>query len=97
MKGFDNMLPQAATVRRGGQQASVAAKDLVLGDLVILETGLHVFLVSTPAYIRTLGDKVPADIALLQCRGLRIDLSSMTGESLPVKMRTVSEPPSEVL
>lgn len=79
MNGFDNMLPQVATVRRGSQQVSVQAKDLVLGDVVVLETG----------------DKVPADIALLQCRGLRADLSSMTGESLPVKMRTLSDPSSE--
>jgi magnesium-transporting ATPase (P-type) len=40
MKGFGSMLPPAATARRAGVQSSVAAKDLVAGDIVILETGM---------------------------------------------------------
>ncbi|SPQ93560.1 unnamed protein product (mitochondrion) [Plasmodiophora brassicae] len=78
MQGFQKMMPQNACVRRGGVQTTINAVDLVRGDIVILSTG----------------DRVPADVALLTARGLRIDMSSMTGESLPVKMCSILEPPA---
>jgi P-type Ca2+ transporter type 2C len=57
-----------ARVRRAGHVESVAAKELVPGDVVLLEGG----------------DKVPADGRILTSAGLDIEESSLTGESLPV-------------
>jgi len=59
-----------ATVRRDGRRRRVDAADLVRGDVVILEPG----------------DKVPADLRLLDgaVRDLKIDESALTGESEPV-------------
>jgi Ca2+-transporting ATPase len=57
-----------ATVLRQGEKKRIGATDLVVGDIVFLQGG----------------DKVPADIRLLQVRELQIDESALTGESLPV-------------
>jgi Ca2+-transporting ATPase len=56
------------TVRRDGHKLRVDAVELVPGDIVIL----------------TAGDRVPADLRLLQIRSLQVDESALTGESLPV-------------
>ncbi|WP_213450445.1 HAD-IC family P-type ATPase [Rhizomonospora bruguierae] len=57
-----------ATVRRDGAAARVPADELVPGDVVTLGPG----------------DVVPADCRLIEARGLEMDESSLTGESLPV-------------
>ncbi|HLS88768.1 MAG TPA: cation-translocating P-type ATPase [Sphingobacteriaceae bacterium] len=57
-----------ARVLREGVVASVAAKDLVPGDLLLLETG----------------DRIPADARLYQADSLEVDEAALTGESLPV-------------
>ena len=58
-----------ATVRRDGKRRRVASEELVPGDVVILEAG----------------DRVPADLRLTAMRELRVDESTLTGESLPVR------------
>ncbi|MDI3257154.1 MAG: HAD-IC family P-type ATPase, partial [Kyrpidia sp.] len=58
-----------AHVLRRGKKWVVPAADLVPGDVVFLEAG----------------DRVPADLRLLQGQGLEIEESSLTGESLPVQ------------
>jgi Ca2+-transporting ATPase len=62
-------LPHDARAWRDGGLALVAARDLVVGDVVEL----------------ALGDRVPADARLLGADRLRLDLSLLTGESLPVE------------
>ena len=58
-----------AKVLRDGQVTSVKSTQLVPGDIVVLETG----------------DIVPADMRLLESTNLKIDESSLTGESVPVE------------
>jgi magnesium-transporting ATPase (P-type) len=60
-----NMLSVEATVIRDGERFDVPARDLVPGDLVYLEAG----------------DNVPADLRILDADNLRIQESSLTGES----------------
>lgn len=57
-----------ARVLREGMVTQVAAKDLVPGDLLLLETG----------------DRIPADARLYQADTLEVDEAALTGESLPV-------------
>ncbi|HEU6444576.1 MAG TPA: HAD-IC family P-type ATPase [Gaiellaceae bacterium] len=62
------MVPDEATVLRGGARVSVDATMLVPGDVVLLASG----------------DKVPADLRLLAVRGLMVEEAALTGESVPV-------------
>ncbi|WP_416901803.1 HAD-IC family P-type ATPase [Micromonospora echinospora] len=55
-------------VRRAGVEQVVSADELVVGDVILLESG----------------DAVPADCRILESVGLEADESSLTGESLPV-------------
>ncbi|HKJ22585.1 MAG TPA: HAD-IC family P-type ATPase, partial [Gammaproteobacteria bacterium] len=67
-----NMLSARAMVRRDGRQFSVPAEELVPGDIVLLQAG----------------DKVPADLRLIQARGLQIQEAALTGESVAVEKAT---------
>jgi len=55
-------------ILRDADTYEINAQELVPGDIVLLESG----------------DKVPADLRLLQCHDLEVDESLLTGESLPV-------------
>lgn len=67
MESFRNMLPQMISVLREGQVARIEAKLLVPGDVILLEEG----------------DRVPADGRLIEVNQLKVDHSSLTGESEP--------------
>ncbi|WP_285906444.1 cation-transporting P-type ATPase [Pseudodesulfovibrio pelocollis] len=58
-----------ALVLRAGEQVRLPASALVPGDVVLLRSG----------------DKVPADMRVISERELRIDESTLTGESVPVE------------
>lgn len=60
--------PARATVRRQDGERSVDERELVLGDVLVLDPG----------------DIVPADCRVIEARALEVDASSLTGESLPV-------------
>ena len=61
-----DLIAPHATVLRDGARQTVAASDVVPGDVVLLEAG----------------DRVPADLRLVRTRGLTIDEALLTGESV---------------
>jgi H+-transporting ATPase len=61
-----------ARVRRDGKWTTVAARELVPGDVIRVR----------------LGDIVPADACLLEGDPVEVDQSALTGESLPVTRKT---------
>ncbi|MCU7553474.1 cation-transporting P-type ATPase [Alteromonas sp. ASW11-19] len=72
LNALQGSLSQHAQVLREGKKATIAAEDLVPGDIVLL----------------TAGERVPADLRLLKSKDLKIDESALTGESLPVEKTT---------
>ncbi|KAF9956303.1 hypothetical protein BGZ72_002842 [Mortierella alpina] len=67
LQSFLNLMPQKCHVIREQKVIQITASELVLGDVV---------------YAR-MGDKVPADIMIIGCTDMKVDNSSMTGESDP--------------
>jgi Ca2+-transporting ATPase len=70
-----------ANVIRNSEPQLLFAEELTLGDIVVLRAG----------------DKVPADLRLIQVRELQIDESALTGESIPVQKQTSPLPTQTVL
>ena len=72
MDSIRRMLALRASIVRDSNRRSIEGELLVPGDIVLLEAG----------------DKVPADIRLLQAYGLQIQEAILTGESVPVDKHT---------
>ncbi|WP_303903928.1 cation-translocating P-type ATPase [Thiohalomonas denitrificans] len=71
LESIKGMLSPQATVFRNGRRTTIAAEELVPGDIVALSAG----------------DRVPADLRLLKTRRLRIQEAALTGESEAVSKR----------
>lgn len=67
MESFKNMVPQHALCIRDGTKITIKAEELTLGDIIEVK----------------FGDRLPADIRILESRGFKVDNSSLTGESDP--------------
>ncbi len=81
LKAIRGLLSVSAVVVRGGEKLQIPAEELVPGDIVLLASG----------------DRVPADLRLLETRNLRIDESSLTGESQPAAKDTEKAGPGTPL
>merc|ERR1740124_1628702 len=68
MESFKNMVPQYALCLRDGDKITMKADELVIGDIIEVK----------------FGDRIPADLRILEARGFKVDNSSLTGESEPV-------------
>ena len=69
MEKLKSLVHTDAHVKRDNTLKRIPSENLVVGDIVLLEEG----------------DKVPADIILIESYDLRVDESSLTGESTLVK------------
>ncbi len=81
IEALAELVPESATVRRGGEKRTLPASELVPGDVILLASG----------------DKVPADARLLTTRELSVDESALTGESLPVVKSVAEVPPEALV
>ena len=68
IEALQKMLSPRCKVLRGGAKSEIDAEALVPGDIVLLE----------------IGDRVPADLRLLEAVNLKLDESALTGESASV-------------
>lgn len=68
MEALIQMAAPKATVKREGKIALIPAREIVPGDIVLLETG----------------DRVPADARLIDVSNLKVNEAMLTGESMPV-------------
>src|SRR3989304_2205164 len=69
LDALKKMLTPSITVLRGGKEHEVLAKELVPGDILLLEAG----------------DKIPTDGRLSEIHSLQCDEAPLTGESFPVE------------
>ena len=67
MESFKNMVPQYALCVRDGDKLTIKAEELTLGDIIEVK----------------FGDRVPADMRVLEAKSFKVDNSSLTGESEP--------------
>lgn len=68
LEALKKMLSPTITVLRGGKEEEVPTKDLVPGDILLLEAG----------------DKIPADARIIENHSLKCDEAPLTGESVPI-------------
>ncbi len=69
MEAIRHMLAPRAAVRRDGRRQTIDGAELVPGDIVLLEAG----------------DKVPADLRLVEVHSLAVQEAILTGESVAVE------------
>jgi P-type Ca2+ transporter type 2C len=69
MESLRRMLSPSVTAVRDGIEQEIPSRELVPGDILILETG----------------DRIAADARLLEAHILKCDEAALTGESLPVQ------------
>lgn len=65
---LSKMAGSTVRVRREGSELDLPVRELVRGDIVLLESGI----------------RVPADLRILDCASFSVDESPLTGESVPV-------------
>ncbi|KAI8475580.1 MAG: calcium transporting ATPase [Monoraphidium minutum] len=70
------MLSSTANVVRGGQRSSMDASVLVPGDIVFIKSG----------------DRLPADLRLLEVTNLQVQEAMLTGESVPISKNLIAVP-----
>lgn len=68
VEALKRMVAPQVLVLRGGRESSIDSKDLVPGDIILLEAG----------------SRIPADSRLLDVANLQVDEAALTGESRPV-------------
>ncbi|MBS7534382.1 HAD-IC family P-type ATPase [Ancylobacter sonchi] len=76
LRAIREMISPHANVIRDGQRTSIGAHELVPGDVIVIEAG----------------DRVPADARLMRARGMRIDESALTGESITAEKHEEAAP-----
>lgn len=69
MEALKRMASPHAKVIRDGSRQTIPASELVIGDVVLIETG----------------DYIPADMRLLETINLKVEEAALTGESVPVE------------
>ena len=74
LEALKKMLSPTITVLRDGKEEEIPSRDLVPGDIILLEAG----------------DKIPADARLVEVRSLNCDEAALTGESVPVRKETAA-------
>jgi len=69
IEALRKMAAPTATVLRDHKEVKIAARELVIGDVILLHTG----------------DRIPADARLLESVNLQVEEAALTGESVPVE------------
>ena len=74
LEALEKMSAPHSKVVRGGEVTVIESRELVVGDVVEIETG----------------DSIPADLRLTEAVNLKVGEAALTGESLPVEKTTTA-------
>ena len=77
LRALRKMLAPTIRVLRDGAETRIPSRELVPGDIMLLETG----------------DRIPADARLAEIHSLKCDEAPLTGESFPVEKALTLSPP----
>ena len=80
IEALREMAAPTATVLRDGEPEDVLAREIVPGDVLLLEAG----------------DRAPADGRLFEVVSLQVEEAALTGESLPVEKQTAALPEGDL-
>ncbi|KAG0287811.1 hypothetical protein BGZ97_006987, partial [Linnemannia gamsii] len=75
LQSFLDLMPAKCYVVRDGKSVQIPARDLVLGDVVFSR----------------MGDKIPADVMIYACTDMKVDNSSLTGETDPQDRAVIND------
>ncbi|MFX0001502.1 MAG: cation-translocating P-type ATPase [Candidatus Hodarchaeota archaeon] len=75
LKALRELTAPTSTIIRNGQKQEVLTKEIVIGDLLVLNQG----------------DKIPADARIIESFNLVVNEASLTGESEPVRKKEIGE------
>ena len=64
MDSFKNLVPQYALAVRNGEKLNIKAEELTLGDIIEVK----------------FGDRMPADVRVIEATNFKVDNSSLTGK-----------------
>ncbi|KAH7701523.1 P-type ATPase, partial [Aphelenchoides avenae] len=78
IRGFENLLPENAVVIRDGTELTIPATKIVVGDIIRIRSGA----------------RVSADARMLWVSQLKLETSSITGESEPIEYQAEAVEPS---
>ncbi len=83
VRSLSALLPERAVVRREGRKLNIPAAELVPGDIVLLSEG----------------ERISADARVVRSSELKVDMSTLTGESMPVARvpEVLIEEPADLL
>lgn len=81
IEALSNMVPENATVIRNGNIITIPVSEIVPGDIVQVAAG----------------DRIPADMRIIQQKNLQVEEAALTGESVPSQKTTEAVNPDAVL
>jgi len=81
MASFKKFIPQSTKVLRGGNVITIPSRMLVPGDIVFIKEG----------------DKIPADVRIIKSNEMRVNNSSLTGETKELLRTTECTNPKNAL
>ena len=81
MEGFKSFIPPKCKVIRNGKMDEIPAEKLVTGDLIEV----------------SIGDRIPADIRIVSSDEMKVDNSSLTGESEALLRKVECTDPEKIL
>lgn len=81
MASFKDFIPPKCNCLRDGRVIDIPAKNLAVGDIVLVKAG----------------DRIPADLRIIESKDMKVDNSSLTGESEPLLRTNECNEPQKIL